>query len=97
MEIFGIVNFCGLEALHFVPMVLLLIGFITREYSSSASFLGAIILSVAGLFGGHHAHVDHLRPLAWVDPCYLYMVVIAVSAFCIARNVVLVRARSNAK
>ncbi len=73
---------CVFEILHFLPLALIALSALSLKGKSSGLFsLMVLVLSTIGLIAGNHSHVEHGAFFGMADPCFGYMLAIAVSAF----------------
>jgi hypothetical protein len=73
---------CPFEILHFAPLGLIAISLYALKSSNNQllASLSIIALSLAGLIGGTHMHTEHHEAYTMFDPCYGYIVSLAVAS-----------------
>ena len=89
---------CVFEILHFLPLALIAVSTLTlrNKFKLSSSF-ATLILSLIGLVGGIHSHVEHNEFFGIFDPCNLYVASFVISALTVIRAGIKIRkARFNA-
>ena len=77
---------CVFEILHFLPVALIAASILQlRSGSGAMAFAVIAVLSVAGLVGGQHSHVEHAAFFGMMDPCYAYAASLVVSVVGLAK------------
>jgi hypothetical protein len=71
---------CVFEVLHFLPLALIVVSMVSLRGKSGVLSIVVAALSVVGLLAGNHSHAEHAAFFGIVDPCFGYMVAIALSA-----------------
>lgn len=69
---------CSVEILHIVPLFALVINHFSSLTSTPKNLL-ASLLSVIGLAGGAHMHIDHGIMHSLFDPCVIYAITFVAS------------------
>ncbi|MDF3047833.1 MAG: hypothetical protein K0R73_951 [Candidatus Midichloriaceae bacterium] len=77
---------CVFEVLHFLPLALIVASMVSLRGKSGVLALAVTALSVVGLIAGNHSHAEHGAFFGMVDPCFGYLVAIALSAVSGARS-----------
>ncbi len=88
---------CVFEVLHFLPLALIALSALGLKSKFNGLFAVMVLfLSIAGLVAGDHAHSEHGSFFGVIDPCFGYMVAIALSGFSILKSLKSKLAKVNA-
>lgn len=88
---------CVFEVLHFLPLALIALSALSLKGKFSGLFSVMVLgLSIAGLIAGNHAHTEHSAFFGMTDPCFGYVLAIAVSGFSGLKSLKAKLARANA-
>ena len=74
-----------LELLHFLPLFIALAAYVAGSINSVKTNLVALVASLSGVAFGSFFHAGHAHAAMIFDPCYMYFMVAAISAFKIAK------------
>lgn len=88
LTILGI-KMCPFEILHALPLALIGGSLLLMRYNLKRKLTctAIILLSLIGLFSGHHVHTEHAVPFAIFDPCVGYIASLIISAFVLIKEV----------
>jgi hypothetical protein len=80
--------YCPFDILHFLPLFLILasITLPSLKKLSIASSLSIFGISILGLIGGNHVHVEHMVAYSIIDPCYGYFISLAISGYNLVKS-----------
>lgn len=79
---------CPFELLHALPLALIAGSIFLTRYNLKRKlvYTAIILLSLVGLFSGHHVHTEHSTSLSIIDPCVGYFVSIAISGYMLLKE-----------